>query len=247
MNKMLFMGMLLVGVWWWPGPGCVLAAQPQSGKAANQSITAGDFERVIYSKLTRQYGRPNHRLSVRIVAPKKPMRVPVGKLHLEIEQLTGGARMGRRAFRVGLFLDGQFIKMVNVVGEVKAQVRVTAPTRWMKSKEVVGAEDIIVMMVDVPSLTHDFILSEDEVIGKQVLRSLPPRRPIRKIMLDDPPAIHKGDRVMIEVRRGGLLVQTIGLAKATGKSGETILVENKSSGREVLGTILSAGLVEVGF
>jgi flagella basal body P-ring formation protein FlgA len=43
------------------------------------------------------------------------------------------------------------------------------------------------------------------------------------------------------------LVQAVGLAKASGKSGDTILVKNKSSGREVVGTILSAGLVEVGF
>ena len=103
------------------------------------------------------------------------------------------------------------------------------------------------MMVDVPSLTHDFILNQDDVIGKQVLRPLPPRQPIRKIMIDDPPIVHKGDRVIIEIRLGGLLVQTVGLAKATGKSGDTIPVQNKNSGREVLGTILGAGLVEVGF
>ena len=66
-------------------------------------------------------------------------------------------------------------------------------------------------------------------------------------MLDDPPIVHKGDRVMIEFRQGGLLVQTVGLAKAAGKSGEAIPVQNKSSGREVIGTILRAGLVEVGF
>ena len=46
-------------------------------------------------------------------------------------------------------------------------------------------------------------------------------------MLDDPPIVHKGDRVMLEVRRGGLLVQALGLAKAEGKSGDTILVQNK--------------------
>ena len=247
MTKMFLMGMLVVGVWWWPDPGCVLAAQPPSENDGRQFLIARDFERVILSKLTRQYGRPNHHLNVRIVAPKKPMAVPAGKLHLEIEKLTGGARMGRRAFRVGLFLNGQFIKTVNVVGEVKAQVRATAPTRWMKPKEVVRAEDITVIMVDVPSLTHDFMLKEEDVIGKQVLRSLSPRRPIRKIMLEEPPVVRKGDRVMLEVRRGGLLVQTIGLAKATGRSGDTILVQNKNSGREVIGTILGAGLVEVGF
>ena len=155
--------------------------------------------------------------------------------------------MGRRAFRVGLFINGQFLKTINVVGEVKAQATVTTPVRWIKPNEVIVEEDVTAMTVAVPSLTHDFILDSDDVIGKQVLRPLPPRKPIRKIMLDDPPIVHKGDRVILEVRQGGLLVQAVGLAKAAGKSGDTILVQNKSSGREVIGTILSAGLVEVGF
>jgi len=247
MRNLLLIGLLLVGVAWWPDAGSLRAAQPQSGRVGEQSVAARDFGQAIFSTLTRQYGRPHNLLSVRILFPKKPLTVQAGKLHLEVEKLTGGARTGRRSFRVGLFVDGQFLKTINVVGEVKAQATVTTPVRWLKPKEVVAGKDVTAMKVDVPSLTHDFILDSDDVIGKQVLRPLPPGQPIRKIMLDDPPIVHKGDRVMIEVRQGGLLVQAIGLAKAAGKSGDTIPVQNKSSGREVIGTILSAGLVEVGF
>jgi flagella basal body P-ring formation protein FlgA len=246
MRIILAVGLMLVGLVWCPDVGSVWAAQPKSS-AVEQAIAAQGFERAIYSALTRQYGRPHHRMSVRIIFPKKPLTVQPGKLHLEVEKLTGGARTGRRSFRVGLFINGQFIKTINVVGEVKVQVPVTTPVRWIKPKEVVTAKDVMTMIVDVPSLTHDFILNQDDVIGKQVLRPLPPRKPIRKNMLDDPPIVHKGDRVMIEVRQGGLLVQAVGLAKADGKSGDTIPVQNKNSGREVIGTILSGGLVEVGF
>ena len=246
MRIILSIGLVLIGIVWSPDAGSVWAAQPKSS-AVEQSVAAQDFERAIYSALTRQYGRPHHRLKVGILSPQKPLVVPAGKINLEVEKLAGGARMGRRAFRVGLFINGQFLKTINVVGEVKAQATVTTPVRWIKPNEVVVEEDIMAMTVDVPSLTHDFILDSDDVIGKRVLRPLPPRKPIRKIMLDDPPIVHKGDRVILEFRQGGLLVQAVGLAKAAGKSGDTILVQNKSSGREVFGTILSAGLVEVGF
>jgi flagella basal body P-ring formation protein FlgA len=243
----LVIGLLVIGGAWWPDAQGVRAAQSQSGTRGEQSIAVTDFEQAVYSALTRQYGRPQHRVSVRILFPNKPLKVQAGTRHLEVEELAGGARTGRRAFRVGVFIDRQYIKTINVVGEVRAQATVTAPTRWIKPKEVMNAEDVTTMMVDVPSLTHDFILHPNEVIGKQVLRPLPPRQPIRKVMLDDPPIVHKGDRVMIEARRGGLLVQAVGLANAAGKSGDTISVKNTSSGREVIGTILSAGLVEVGF
>jgi flagella basal body P-ring formation protein FlgA len=247
MKMILLIGLLCLGGVWWLDAESALAAKSQSGHVAQQSIHARDFEKAIYSVLTRQYGRPHHRMKVRILSPKKPLPVSLGKIHLEVEELVGEARTGRRSFRVGLYINGYFTKTINVVGEVKVQANVVTPVRWIKSKEVIVKEDVTIMTVDVPSLTHDFILQPDDVIGKQVLRSLTPRRPIRKIMLDDPPLVHKGDRVMLEVRQGGLLVQAVGLAKAAGKSGDTIPVQNKSSGREVIGTILSAGVVEVGF
>jgi flagella basal body P-ring formation protein FlgA len=212
-----------------------------------QTVVARDFERAIFSALIRQYGRPHHRVGIRILSPKNPLPVPAGRLHLEVEKNAGGARTGRRSFRVGLFINGQFIKTVSVVGVVKAQATLVTPVRWIKPKEVLGAEDVTVMTVDVPSLTHNFVLDLHDVIGKEVLRPLPPKQPIRKSLLGDPPIVRKGDRVMIEVRQGGLLVQTVGLAKATGKLGDTIPVKNQNSGREVFGRIMGSGLVEVGF
>jgi len=249
MTIILLLGLLLGGnVWGFEGTSW--AERPNLAKRVHgdmQSVRAGDFERVVLAELTRRYGRLHHQLSLRVLFPTQLVEVPKGNLHLEVGEWSGGGRTGRRAFRVGLFVNKQFIKTVNVVGEVKAQAEVATPVRWLKPKDVVGSEDLATMIVDVPSLTHDFVLDLEEAIGKQVLRPLPPRQPIRKIMLDHPPLIQKGDRVMIEVRSGGLLAQTVGLAKAAGKAGETIPVKNQKSGREVLGTVMAAGLVEVSF
>jgi flagella basal body P-ring formation protein FlgA len=250
MSIILLLGLLLGGNVWGAVQGTAWAKGPTSSTrvhTAMQAVRAGDFERVVLAELTRRYGRPHHQMSFRVLFPSQIVEVLNGNLHLELGEWTGGGRTGRRAFRVDVFVNKQFIKTVNVVGEVKAQAEVATPIRWLKPEDVVTVEDLVPMMVDVPSLTHDFVLNLDEAIGKQVLRPLPPRQPIRKIMLDHPPVIHKGDRVMIEVRNGGLLVQTVGLAKAAGKPGETIPVQNQTSGRDVLGTVMAAGLVEVKF
>ncbi|HNP27529.1 MAG: flagellar basal body P-ring formation protein FlgA [Nitrospira sp.] len=244
------LGLLLCGQEWGAVDGTAWAEGPVSSTPVHserQSVGVKEFERVIVAELTRRYGRPHHQVSFRVLFPKDSVEVPTGKLHLESGEWSGGGRTGRRAFRVGVFVNQQFLKTVNVVGEVKAQVEVATPIRWLKPKEVVRIEDLSTMMVDAPSLTHDFILDLDDVIGKQVLRPLPPRQPIRKIMLDHPPVIHKGDRVLIEARDGGLLVQTVGIAQASGKTGETISVQNQSSGRNILGVVMASGLVEVKF
>ena len=246
MTIILLLGLLLCGVVeeiaWAEG-----VVSSSGGRANMRSVRAGDFERVVLSELTRRFGRSHHQVSLRVLFPSQSIEIPQGNLNLEVGEWSGGGRTGRRAFRVGVFVNQQFIKTVNVVGEVKAQAEVVTPIRWLKPKDVVAEEDLALMLVDVPSLTHDFVLELEEAIGKQVLRPLPPRQPIRKIMLDHPPVIHKGDRVMIEVRSRGLLVQTVGVAKAAGKTGETIPVQNQTSGRDVLGTVMAAGVVEVGF
>lgn len=247
MNIILLLILLLCGSGWGTVETSAWAETDSSstGAKGGQWVHAADFERVVLKELTRRYGRPHHQMSLRVLFPTQLIQVPIGNLQLEMGEWSGGERTGRRAFRVGVFVNQQFIKTVNIVVEVKAQARVATPVRWLKPGDVVTAEDLAPMMVNVPSLTHDFVLNLGEAIGKQVLRPLPPGQPIRKALLDLPPVIHKGDRVLIEVRSGGLLVQTVGLAKSSGKAGETISVQNQASGRDVLGIVMASGLVEV--
>ena len=59
--------------------------------------------------------------------------------------------------------------------------------------------------------------------------------------------VHKGDRVVLEVRQGGLIVRTVVIARDSGEPGKTIAVKNQTSGREVIGKVVNAGLVRVLF
>lgn len=235
-------GCLLAG--WVLGSGVVLAAN--SSKQEMQEVTVLDLEKALLKEVSRRYARPAHQLSVQVLSPKQPLSVPKGPVHVDVDELNGG-RTGRRAFRVKIFVNRQFLKTVNVVGDLKGHVDAAVPVRWIKPKEILTEEDIEFVTIDVPSLTHDLILRVEEAVGKQVIRPLPPHQPIRKIALDMPPVIHKGDRVMIEVKGKGLLVQAVGMAKSAGRRGDTIPVLNQTSGREILGMVLTAGVVEVPF
>lgn len=229
---------------WCPGSG--LAWGASSAKQAIQAVTAPDFEQALFKEISRRYARPAHKISLQVLYPKQPITVPKGNLHIDVDEVNGG-RTGRRAFRVQIFVKGQFIKTVNVVAELKGQVDAAMAVRWIKPKEILTEEDLEFVTIDVPSLTHDLILGLDEAVGKQVVRPLPPHQPIRKVALETPPVIQKGDRVTIEVKGKGLLVQTVGLAKSAGRPGDTIPVLNQTSGREVLGMVLASGVVEVPF
>jgi flagella basal body P-ring formation protein FlgA len=59
------------------------------------------------------------------------------------------------------------------------------------------------------------------------------------------PDVCSGEIVSIEVRVNDLVVRDKGVAMKDGYQGETIPVKNISSGRQVVGTIIAASLVQV--
>jgi flagella basal body P-ring formation protein FlgA len=249
MNRFLILGMLL-SVVLLEAAGAedriIRGNATAPSKGEQQAVSISDLERVLLKEITRRYGRPHHQIHLRVLFPNKPIEVQQGTVRLDVEEVAGG-RTGRRAFRVKVFVNQQYSSTINVVGELTVNAEVVRPARWIAPKEVLSEEDVEMVNVAIPSLVHDFVLTPDDVVGKQANRSLTPHQPIRAGMVQAPPVIHKGDRVLIEVRSHGLLVQTVGTAKAAGKTGDTIPVQNQSSGREVLGKIVDSGVVEVPF
>ncbi|RMH08901.1 MAG: flagella basal body P-ring formation protein FlgA [Nitrospirae bacterium] len=216
-------------------------------KVTTQLVTQKHLEQALLAQLHRQFPLKNVELSVQVLYPKQPVTVPNGKLVIQVPPDTMDGRTGRRAFRVALLVDAHLVQTVNVVAELMAKSQVVAPVRWIKAKELLEADDLTMISHTLPALVHDFIQDMHQAVGKQATRLLRPNAPIQHAYLALPPVIHKGDRVIIEARRGGLLVQTVGIAKASGQAGKMIPVENQRSGREILGRVLAAGLVEVQF
>lgn len=215
--------------------------------ASSQAVTPQQFQVTLERQLRKQFPMENVDFSVDILFPKQPIVVPKGVVGIQIPPDTLNGRTGRRAFRSAVHVNSRFEQMVNLVAEISAHSQVVAPIHFIKAREVVTSEDIQIIDIALPALQHDFVQHMDFAIGKKTVRLLPPNLPIQQPYLVAPPVVHKGDRVVLEARRGGLLVQTVGIAKASGEPGKSIAVENKTSGREVIGRVVNAGLVEVLF
>ncbi|GJL66059.1 MAG: hypothetical protein NPIRA05_10300 [Nitrospirales bacterium] len=218
--------------------------QPQ---VETQRIEIRQLHQTIMDDLRTRFESKNMQLELQVLFPKKPIEVPAGRLGLDVRNDRFSDLTGRRAFRVQVRVDAQLIKTVSVVASVTARVEVLTPVRWIKVYEVLTSKDVVKRTVNLRTLSQDVLMDPKDIIGKQAARSLPPHQPLRSSFLAEPPLVHKGDRVMIEVRRGGLFVQTLGVAKASGQSGELITVTNQTSGRDVLAMVRSAGVVEVKF
>ncbi len=179
--------------------------------------------------------------------PQEPVVVPLGTLDIQVS--GGGAEesLGRRMFLVHLAVNGRLVRTVEATADVAAMLEVIVPVRLIKADEQIEAEDVTTDRMIVFDLRQPVATDPAEVVGKAAMRPLPPQSPIRLTAVRRPFAVHKGDRVTIEARQGGLAIQTVGVTKSHGELGQTITVSNADSGKELRAKIVAPGVVRVDF
>lgn len=87
----------------------------------------------------------------------------------------------------------------------------------------------------------------EDLIGKRASRSILPNTPITPEIVDNSPAIKKGDLVKVFVHSGNLHVVTKGVAKEDGCVGKIIRVKNLDSHKELYGRVEDSTAVKIVF
>ena len=186
-------------------------------------------------------------VSVTLLEPSDSLQIPQGRVDVRVLPVSSEEGLGRRSFQVAVTVDRKPWKTLQAVVDVSATVDALVLTRPLKTDEVIEAGDLKTVKVRVLQLNHPFVTNRDEVIGKSAVRPLPSETPLRSAFVKLPLVVKKGDRVMIEVRRGGLSIQTYGVTKSSGQVGQTIMVANLDSGRELRAKVVAPSLVQVEF
>jgi len=186
-------------------------------------------------------------VSVTLLEPSDSVMVPQGLVDVRVLPVSTDEGLGRRSFQVAVTVERKPWKTFQVVADISATVEALVLTRSIKTDEVIEAGDLKTLKVRVLQLNHPFVTNRDEVIGRSAVRPLPPDTPLRSAFVKLPLVVKKGDRVMIEVRRGGLSIQTYGITKSSGQVGQTIMVANLDSGRELRAKVVAPSLVQVEF
>jgi flagella basal body P-ring formation protein FlgA len=179
--------------------------------------------------------------------PQQPITVPSGTVDLQVSAARSEEPLGRRVFQIHLAVNGRFIKTVEATADVAAIVEVVVPVRSIKVDEEIAVDDVTTERLVLFDLKQPFATTPADVIGKAAIRPLPPQNAIRLTSVRRPFAVHKGDRVTIEARQGGLSIQTVGVTKSHGELGQTITVSNVDSGKDLRATVVAPGVVRVSF
>lgn len=223
------------------------ASDTVAGKAAVSEINPDQIKKVIQKHLESEWGRKVKTVHVTVVDPADPVMMSGGAVELHIVPNLTEEGLGRRRFHVEAVANGKPRKTIQVVADIAAMIDAVVPARFLKTDELIEREDLKTVGMRVHQVNHPFITDQGEIIGKSASRPLPPDTPLRLAFVKLPLAIKKGDRVLIEARRGGLSIRAYGVTKSSGQVGQTVMVANLDSGRELRAKVVAPSLVEVEF
>lgn len=216
-------------------------------RTAVSEVTSDRIRKAIQKYLTDEWGRKVKTVYVTILEPTDPVMISGGTVDLQVIANPMEEGLGRRMFHVEAVVDGKPRKTIEAVADIAAMIDAVVATRYLKPDELIDRGDLKAVGMPVHQLNHPFITDPSEVIGKSATRPLPPDTPLRPGFVKLPLVIKKGDRVLIEARRGGLSIRAYGVTKSSGQVGQSVMVANLDSGRELRAKVIAPNLVEVEF
>jgi flagella basal body P-ring formation protein FlgA len=216
-------------------------------RTAVSEVSPDLIRKAIQKHLESEWGRKVKTVHVTVLEPADPVMIPGGTVELHIIPNLTEEGLGRRVFHVEAVANGKSRKTIQVVADVVAMIDAVMATRFLKADELIEMGDLKTVGMRVHQVNHPFMTDQGEVIGKSASRPLPPDTPLRAAFVKLPLVIKKGDRVLIEARRGGLSIRAYGVTKSSGQLGQTVMVANLDSGRELRAKVIAPNLVQVEF
>jgi flagella basal body P-ring formation protein FlgA len=134
---------------------------------------------------------------------------------------------------------------------VWAKVRAVETRTWVEAAEVlpVGkpiAVDSVVLRSGERSLLEKAPLdSLDGAVDRKPLRTLAPGAVLFAALLSEVPQVARGDRVTVEVSRGGALLAFDAEAETSGRVGDVVFLRNPESGRRFEARVEAKGKVAI--
>jgi len=210
-----------------------------------------EFEQHEIEAIIRQYIHEHmpwspHEVTISDFAVK-PFPIKEGTVTYQMSGAKNENYLGRFSGQLSLFVDGQFIKHVDVGAFIKVITPVIVSAHQIERHQVIAVGDVTTEERDITQLARGYVLSTHEVIGKRATCKIGADRIIKPEMIEEAPLIHKGDMITVFVETSTFRISTPGEALQDGRAGEKIEITNTSSHQKMYGYVKSCKEVEVRF
>ena len=144
-----------------------------------------------------------------------------------------------------IFADGKSVATTKLVGRYFILEKILVLTKDIAKDEIIKKENLTQIIIRSNRLRDDVVKEENNLLGKQAIRTIKEGKPITSRDIRDEIVIKKGQMIMVVYKNKGLQITSKMEAIEDGAKGQRIRLINNKSNKEVIGRVVDKNMVEV--
>ncbi len=172
-------------------------------------------------------------------------RLHLSKCDIPLEAFLPNTSTNRANIIVGLRCEGIRPWKIYVPIRLNVYKHVVVADRTLSRGTRLSMDDIKLAEANIAGINHGFYTKKNDVIGKELIRSIATGIPLTANYLKNPMVMKRGQSVTILAKNSSLQVSMRGTALNKGREGDMIRVRNNKSKRIIDAIIINTNTVEV--
>ncbi len=210
-------------------------------------ITREEMEMMVRDHLIAASPSSDARVNITAVRIKKDVLLPKGTISHEVHVPHQSAPSRLLPVTLAFAVDGRFERKVSALVGLEVIQNVVVSRKPIPRLKIITPDDVMLRPMNVVARGDAVIRAVEDVIGRRARRAIGMNATLHAGLVEWPPVVKKGDRVLIIAESGNLRITTMGEVKSTGKVGEQVRVVNLDSKKTVMAQVLDGRTVRVAF
>lgn len=195
--------------------------------------------------VTALFGPRHAALELTLATPLAPMTLPPGVVQYKARALERQPLRARMPVWVDVLLDGVVYRSVVVTLAVVAREEVYVARRALGEGATLQSDDVMLATENVAGLSDEAV-KRDALTGSPRLRAaLAQGQVLTARQVAPSGTVLRGDRVTLEVRHQGLLLEVSAVAQGDAQVGQVVQVKMQQGSEPVSATVVAPGLVRI--
>jgi len=201
----------------------------------------------IYRGHVEDHAPPSAEINFESIRVPESVALPVGDLHWETRSTRSDRYVGQVPVLISFWVDGKLVRKVPVSGRISVSHEMVMAAKRIPEGSIITDEDLVLVEERRTRTSSHALTSFDDAVGKRAIRTIRAGKQLTSQMIENPPLVEKGKRVVIVTQYKGVRATTLGKVLEDGQAGDQVRVINVTSGKEIFSTVKSLGVVEVVF
>lgn len=217
---------------------------------AKQLIATNSRESEILALITEYVGQKSDSVAetrVKRVTFTGLSRLPPGKLEYELVAPAKWDGWGTSGIAVIVRQGNRIVGNILARVEVAALAEMVVAVRAIPNGTLISDSDLALRKQDLATTNGRYLTKIEDVVGKKSRSNIRPNVPVKPEQLEKVPLIKSGQLVTIMLETEWIRITVRGKAKNSGAAGDTIIVQNLNSLKDIPARVRDASTVVVAF